>query len=165
MEEQLSNKIFDLKEKLTDGEFKDLMDTLQGVYKEKKETEYVMYEVDYIINQVEMKATRISTSFKKLKAIIKLSCKEDFSYGMGEIETEKHFLERVQRNDGIISTNNHWTHPTLRNFQPNVNGYTNCEICNDECCEECGECRNNTCDFTSCVEHNNIVVINYKKIN
>ena len=158
MEEQLSNKIFELKEKITDGEFKDLMETLQGVYKEKKEKEFVLYEIEYIFIQLTMSGRRIETHFVKKKAIIKLSCAEDFDYAEGKIETEKHFLERVERNDRIIHVNHHWSPPPLRNFQPNLNGYCWCEACSDNCCGECGESNTLPVDFECPVSNSQIFI-------
>jgi hypothetical protein len=158
MEEQLSNKIFELKEKITDREFKDLMETLQGVYKEKKEKEFVLYEIEYIFTQLTMRGRSIETELVKKKAIIKLSCAEDFDYAEGKIETEKHFLNRVESRGGVIFVNNSWSPPPLRNFHQNLNGYCWCEVCSDNCCGECGESNTLPVDFECPVKNSHIFI-------
>ena len=164
MEAQLSNKIFEVKDKLTDGEFKDLMDTLQGVYNEKKEKDYALYEIDYVIPKLTMKCTMIEVDLELKSAIIKLSCKDEFNQQQGEMETEKHFLERVERGNGRIYANYMGGAPQLRTNHSTISGYTWCHVCNEECCGECGESTNPPVDFTCHVKNEFIHIVKYNKL-
>lgn len=164
MEAQLSNKIFELKEKITDGEFKDLMETLQGVYEEKKEKDYVLYEIDYVIPNLTMKHTRIEVKLELKSAIIKLSCKNEFNYQEGEMETEKHFLERIENGKGRIYANYRGAPPQLINNHSPISGYAWCDVCNDNCCDECGESTNPPIDFTCNVDNEYIHIVKYNKL-
>jgi len=163
MEEQLSNKIFELKDKLTDGEFKDLMDTLKGVYEEKKETEYVLYEIEYVIPKVSIVRTNVKVELKQRKKIIKLRKNEmEHYYGAHE----KNFLQHLEEHDNLLCIDSFAYRKLIDDKSYIIDGgfiY----------CEECGEniCENPDCDnhqdpqtFKLYIETEHIQILKHTKL-
>ena len=142
MEEELSNKIFELKDKLTDGEFKDLMDTLKGVYEEKKENEYVLYEIEYVIPKVSISRTNVIVNLQQYKKIVKLRKNKMENYFNGH---EEEFLDQVERNNGLFVCNSY-------NFKNLIDDTRYCIDGGFVYCEECGE-RECVCDNPECDNH------------
>jgi hypothetical protein len=169
MEEQLSNKIFQLKEKLTDGEFKDLMDTLKGVYDEKKEKEYVLYEIEYVIPVVSILGDDIRVSLKKKKTILKMKPRRE--QGADLSLTEEFFLKELNENDNKLCIKYYVFKSHFENEYRINGGYVHCDECGTradmEQCDECG-CGGNVVAeptyFSCSVDTEHIQVIKYKKL-
>lgn len=142
MEEQLSNKIFELKDKLTDGEFKDLMDTLKGVYEKKKETEYVLYEIEYVIPKVSIVRTNVKVELKPYKKIIKLRKNKMEHYYGGH---EEDFLHHLEQYDNRLCIDNYCYSKLIDDKNYIIDGgFIYCEECGErECVCDNPECENN----------------------
>lgn len=145
MEEQLSNKIFELKDKLTDGEFKDLMDTLKGVYEEKRENEYVLYEIEYVIPKVSIVRTNVNVELKQRKKIIKLRKNKIEQYYGGH---EEDFLEHLEQHDNRLCITHHAYNKLIDDKNYIIDGgFIYCEECGERGCEcENPECEGNNQD-------------------
>ncbi len=73
--EDLSNSIFDLKEKLTDGEFKNVMEQLQAI----RLNQPVMYQITYL-NPVLKEGEDVDITINYIKTICYIKITEDLYY-------------------------------------------------------------------------------------
>jgi len=143
MESTLSNQIFDIKDKLTDLEFKTLMDTLKLSYEQKEEKAYVLYDITYLKPTLSLnEGCRAVVGFEKCKNIIKLY-KKKTSYSNTE------FLEDMNNNNGIINIDYKSLKQLqfIKHIEFIAGGNHSCDECDSKYNEEIAEWVSEGADF------------------
>ena len=137
METTLSNQIFDLKNKLTDLEFKNLMDTLKLSYEQKEEKAYVLYDITYLQPTLSLnEGCKAVVGLEKCKNIIKLYKKKiPMSYSNQE------FLEDMNDNNGIINIDYKSLKQLqfIKHIEFIAGGNNSCEYCEEKYNEDIAE--------------------------
>ena len=173
MESNLSNLIYDIKEKITDAEYKNLMETLKTSYEEKEENDYVLYDITYLKPTIELKGTNADLSLETYNIIIKLNKKKT-----SMLYTSEDFLEDMEDNNGIINTDYRFKNiPYIKTKEYVIGGSNSCTDCYERYNEEMQEwCSDNDGDIDTrpCSPHSNtfelrtenkkIVVLKWKKV-